>query len=603
MRLWSVSTTVRNPERVRSFLKVLKELDGVVWNDESQKKFQILLIQRKIYGFNERQFEKTLTAHQLEQIHSATFTYNQAEAILNAKNYEGGGEMRGRQSFNPLEKMGLAYIDADKKIRITTFGESFLSENYDLGDIFFRSFLKWQYPNPDLNKYRAEDGYNIKPLIATFHLIKKVNALCVEKGIKEKGVSKTEFALFFTTLSNCTNIESTAKELIAFRLEYSKRNTRIEKDKYAAKYFYEHYSEYESWKNANEYTDNVIRYFRLTRFFYLRGNDYYIDLEPRRKIEIDSLLEIDTASAREFASSEEYTAYLGDAAQPELPWETKVKLQEVIKLLLADIEATEQDLTDKNISFPKRSKIIFESDNVEILKKIIGDLRACRRTLGDAAVHVELQLVENIEQCIKNLQNISKLADKKPVELERIVTFGLHILNDAIGIRPNYPVGDDNQPTFTAPANKPDIECFYQSFNSICEVTLLIGRSQWFNEGQPVMRHFRDFETVHNEKQSYCLFVAPKIHRDTGNTFWISVKYEYEGRKQNIIPITITQFIETLQYLLQAKKQKANYFLSHKQIKELFDTIVSASEGLTKSDDWLAAIPTLINKWGKSIAA
>lgn len=34
-------------------------------------------------------------------------------------------------------------------------------------------------------------------------------------------------------------------------------------------------------------------------------------------------------------------------------------------------------------------------------------------------------------------------------------------------------MGDDNEPTFTAPANKPDIECFYQSFNSICEVTML----------------------------------------------------------------------------------------------------------------------------------
>ena len=64
------------------------------------------------------------------------------------------------------------------------------------------------------------------------------------------------------------------------------------------------------WKNANEYTDNVIRYFRLTRFFYLRGNDYYIDLEPRRKIEIDSILETDNASAKRFASKAEYSTWL-----------------------------------------------------------------------------------------------------------------------------------------------------------------------------------------------------------------------------------------------------------------------------------------------------
>jgi hypothetical protein len=603
MRLWSVSTTVRNPERIRTFLKVLKELEGEVWNKDTQKEYQILLLQKKAYGINVPEFERTLSKEHLEWLHSDSITYEQAEEILNAKNYEGGGEMRGRQSFNPLEKMGLAYIGAGKKIKITTFGKTFLSENYDLGDIFFRSFLKWQYPNPDLNKYSAKDGYNIKPLIATFHLIKKINTLCAEKGVKEKGVSKIEFALFFTTLANYTKIEETAEKILQFRSDYEKVKTTETIEKFAEKYFYAHYPEYVSWGNALDYADNVIRYFRLTRFFYLRGNDYYIDLEPRRKIEIDSILEIDNASAKEFSSSEEYTIYLGDAAQPELPWETKTKLQEVIQLLLVDIEAAEQNLTEKNISFPKRPEAILESDNIDTLKEVIENLRAYRRILSDAAVHSELQLVENIEHCIENLQNIFKLADKKPVELEKIITFGLHILNDAIGIRPNYPVGDDNQPTFTAPANKPDIECFYQSFNSICEVTLLTTRSQWFNEGQPVMRHFRDFETAHNEKQSYCLFIAPKIHRDTGNTFWFSVKYEYEGKRQQIVPITIQQFVEILQYLLQAKKQKSNYYLSHKKIQELFDSIVSSSERLTKSDDWLTTIPVIINKWGKSIVA
>jgi hypothetical protein len=237
------------------------------------------------------------------------------------------------------------------------------------------------------------------------------------------------------------------------------------------------------------------------------------------------------------------------------------------------------------------------------LKKTVELLRGYRRSLFDIETHAQLQRIENIEDCITSLRNIFKLKERKPVELEKIITFGLYILNDAIRIRPNYPVGDDNQPTFTAPANKPDIECFYKSFNSICEVTLLSDRSQWFNEGQPVMRHFRDFEMAHNEKQSYCLFVAPKIHRDTGNTFWISVKYEYEGQKQKIIPVTIRQFIEILQYLLQAKKHKSNYSLSHRKIKELFDTIISATESVSKADDWLSAIPLIINKWGKAIAA
>jgi hypothetical protein len=602
MRLWSVTTTIRNPERIRSFLKVFKELEGEVWNDENQKKFQVLLIQRKVYGFGKWQFEKTLTHKQIKQLYANDFTYEQAEQILESKIYVGGGEMRGRQSFNALEKLGLAYLDTENKIKITSFGKSFLSENYDVGEFFFKSLIKWQYPNPDLNKYFVKEGYNIKPLIATFHLIKKVNELCAQKGIKEKGVSRIEFALFFTTLSNYENIESRVEKLFQFRFAYEKKKTKAEKDTYAAEYFDKYFSEYESWKNAREYTDNVIRYFRLTRFFYLRGNDYYIDLEPRRKIEIDSILENDNASAKVFASRADYSRYLGDATQPELPWETKPKLQEVIKLLVADAEAIESMLKNKSIDLPQRPKIITESDNIDTLKTAVENIRVYRRILNDLSIHAELQLLENIENCIVSLKNIHKLADKKPVELERIITLGLHILNDAIGIRPNYPVGDDNQPTYTAPANKPDIECFYQSFNSICEVTLLNNRSQWFNEGQPVMRHFRDFEKAHGEKQSYCLFVAPKIHRDTGNTFWISVKYEYEGKKQKIIPITIQQFVEILQYLFLAKKQNSAYFLSHKKIQELFDTIISVTETAAKADDWLSAISALINKWGKTIA-
>jgi hypothetical protein len=428
---------------------------------------------KKVYGINVPEFEKTLNKKHIDWLHSDKFTYKQAEEILNSKNYEGGGEMRGRQSFNPLEKMGLAYLDAEKKIVITSFGKSFLLEDYDLGEIFFRSFLKWQYPNPDLNKYSAVDGYNIKPLIATFHLIKKVNSFCAEKGIKEKGVSKIEFALFFTTLSNYINIEATAEKIIQFRLNYETIKDIETIEKFTEDYFYQNFSEYGSWNNAKDYADNVIRYFRLTRFFYLRGTDYYIDLEPRRKIEIDSILEIDNASAKYFASQAEYAVYLGDITQPELPWETKTKLQEVIKNILQDIDAETENLLGKNVSMPQKPKFNTETENINELKKNVELLRNYRRSLFDVETHTQLQRLENIEDCIASLKNIFKLADKKPVELERIITFGLHILNDAIGIRPNYSVGDYNQPTFTAPANKPDIECFYKSFNSICEVTLL----------------------------------------------------------------------------------------------------------------------------------
>ena len=55
------------------------------------------------------------------------------------------------------------------------------------------------------------------------------------------------------------------------------------------------------------------------------------------------------------------------------------------------------------------------------------------------------------------------------------------------------------------------------------------------------------FEDENSDKQNYCLFIAPRLHQDTVNTFYNSVKYEYEGEKQKIIPMTISQLINILQ--------------------------------------------------------
>ena len=47
--LWSMSTTIRNPERIKSFLETAKEIEGEIWNKETQVKYQILLIKTRHY--------------------------------------------------------------------------------------------------------------------------------------------------------------------------------------------------------------------------------------------------------------------------------------------------------------------------------------------------------------------------------------------------------------------------------------------------------------------------------------------------------------------------------------------------------------------------
>ncbi len=599
---WSITTTLRNPERLRGFLDVLQQLEGEEWTLENQKKYQILLIQNRKYGYGSPQFYNGLSANQIGLIDDSSkkISFAKAKEIFESKNYEDPA-MRGRQSINPLKKIGLVIIK-DNKVVVTSLGKLFLEEDFDLGEIFFRSFLKWQIPNPVSNDYPENGNYDIKPFIGSLHLVNAVNQKEIALGNKPKGISKKEFSLFAPTLINFQNIDSYAEKIVSLRQSLRGKTKQEQKDifdayklSFAGEFLgSENQSDISKLlNNLQDYGDNAIRYFRLTRYIYIRGGGFYIDLEPRRSVEIESLLGFDSSQSKSFESGDEYLEYISDISQPRLPWETKDKYIEIIEQLVGEVVRYEDDL-NKDHAHIKDYQAMPEAE----LKKYIAELRSYRRLLQNETDHKKSQAVEQVESYIQELESIFD-SDDRPILLEKLSALGLHALNDALKIQPNYPVGDDNEPTFTAPANTPDIECFYDKFNAICEVTMLTGRDQWYNEGQPVMRHLRDFENEHEDKQSYCLFIAPTLHRDTINTFWTAIKYEYEGRPQKIVPFSINQFALVLKVLLQIKKE--GKFLKHEELSRLYDQILSSSESFNDSGEWVSSIPSTIDSWQESI--
>jgi len=197
---WSITTTLRNPERIRNFLIVLKDIEVEEWTPKTQEKYQILLIKHRVYGYGEKQFYNGLSLKQVKLMDNLDkdISFEDAKDIFDSKNYEDPA-MRGRQSINPLKKLGLVSIK-NGRIFITGLGQVLLKDDYDLGEMFFRSFIKWQIPNPDSGDYKLEDGYDIKPFIGTLHLINAVNQKTISKGEEPKGISKQELSLFGPTL-------------------------------------------------------------------------------------------------------------------------------------------------------------------------------------------------------------------------------------------------------------------------------------------------------------------------------------------------------------------------------------------------------------------
>lgn len=600
LKAWSITTTVRNPERLRDFLIALRLLESKTWDNNSQEEYQKLLIKNRLYGFGNTQFYNGLTPSIIKTINDTDSEIGNeiVEEILRLKNYTDFA-MRGRQSLNPLTKFGFAVID-DGILKITELGKKLIDSEKDAGDVFLKSFIKWQIPNPANDDFDNGGDYEVVPFVATLKLISEVNKLEIGRGEKAKGLSKREFSLFVPSLVKHTEIENYARKIIEFR-DLQKDKTKQERkeirDNYRQRFAIEFLKTDDQVKigkfltNLRDYGDNAIRYFRLTKFIRIRGNGFYIDLEPNRQTEIKALFESEFYKPKHFANREEYLIYMSDDRLPVLPWQTKNKLSKIANDVYDNVVELQNSLGFA-VEDKKDLSVMSEDD----LVSYINNLREVRKDLQEKDNHVKSQPASSITQYIEQLEKIFDL-ENRALMLEYLSTMGLHALNDAKEIKPNYPVGDDNEPTSTAPGGMADIECFYENFNMICEVTMLSGRDQWFNEGQPVMRHLRDFEN--SNKNAYCIFIAPTIHTDSAETFYIANTIGYKGNKQKIAPFTIKQFIGLLKTLRQVRE--ANRQFTHNNLRSLVDDIAESANKISNSDEWVANTQNIVNSWSASL--
>lgn len=560
-KIWSLSTTVRNPERIFNFLKELEKLEGKVWDNENQKNFQSLLIQSRQYVPT----HANLSTEQIELLENIDYSlsFKEAREIFDSKKYQDSA-MRGRTSFSPIEKTGLAFIDDEiienkksKVIKITKTGNLLLEEKIDLSECTFKSLIKLQYPNPSSKDFTEEMGYNIKPFLAILSFLIRVEKLFRKENLVYNGITKQEFGIFAISLCNHVDIDKHVNDLFEFRKETLKIKNNKEKNIFIENYKEEYLKDFSNRSNIKDYVDNTLRNFRLTGYIRVRGNGNYIDLEINRQKQIEKLIFILGLSADNFLDFNSYQNYLGDYDLPILPWEN-----------INDFIEINNSLKEKILRLDKNSEkyicVIDENDTIELIKRKI---KKNRETYSSLINNTEYEVYEkNKELLVEDIKNNSD-----PLELERLVTFGLKLLVSKNEVISNCPMGDDGFPTSHAPGKFPDIEIMDKNIFGIAEVTMMKSRDQFYAEGQPVLRHHVDFINKHDKENSFCLFIAPSIHRDTINAFWFACKYEYEGKKRKIVPITIEQFCKILKN--KNKSSFIEFIENSTDVKKIKDSI------------------------------
>lgn len=600
-RFVSVSTTVRNPYRVREFLNVLKTLEGKVFNEKAQMLYQTLLIKAKLY-------EPVALPHMYKKYYEVPndMPLRIAKDIFElmksrSKELKRDPGLRGRTSVAPLSKMGLAIAkESSGKVKITELGNFFLENPEKLDEVFQIFLTRWQYPNPSSPRsFTKEEGFDTKPFITTIHLINEVNRRWEKEGNKPVGLSKNEFYLFVPSTIHFQDIAVNAKKIIKMR-KITRRLGRDKRKDFEKKYWFQYLNEfYEGKKNQAQlkteccnlldYGDNILRYFRITKLISLRGGGFYVDLEPRRKIEIVSLLKT-SPSAEDFANEKKYVKYLS-SLKISLPWGEKTELVKI----LHSVESENRKLHSKMSALGILIKKDYTDEitpSVSLSEKI-SLIRKQNRYLFQLQQQELLQKPEEMEGITTRIGGIFE-AEDKPLELEYLITLAFESINDAEEIKPNYPVDDENRPIFTAPGDVPDLECFYADFNLVSEVTLLRSRDQWFSEGQPVMRHTKDFIERH-KAETFCIFLAPVIHRDTLNTFWHAARYGYEGKRLKIIPLNFDQFKLVLETIAFIRKQ--GRFFKSNDLREFLNSFFTNLNKHHNSVKWFESINKCLKTW------
>lgn len=577
---WSLSTTVRNPERLVGFLSALDEMEGAVWDKEAQVRFQTILIQRRLYGYGEPQFYAGLDEPDIRLLESEEpLAFADARRIFSQKRYE-DPPMRGRNSYKPLEKFGFART-RNKYVEVTPLGRELLAPDADWGNTLLKPLVKWQLPNPvEARGFSSAKGYNIKPFVGTLRLIARVNAICAERGLNAHGVSVEEFRVFALTLIDWRNIEEAATRILDIRA------LNTQESKQAA---YAAWTERFDKRHLVDYGDNAIRYFRLTRFIRFRGDGRFIDLEPQRALEIQALFDSDDASPG--ATDAAYQDYLCDPDLELLPWVERSRLIQTYEEMKERIE--------ESVGADPRLALIDDPARAETqeLANAIEALRREFRVIQRRAAEDEWRTPEKTRECVHawaGLSAMKRAADCSPVDLERHAANALMSLDAARQIIPNYPIGDDGQPTATAPGNGADIECFYASFNVACEVTLTRGSRQWMSEAYPVQRHVKEFGQKH-QLQTYGLFIAPIIHRDTLDAFWGARQGVYQGEKISIFPLTFAHFAQALEACSDARADGIE--ITESAVRALYEALESATDQAESANRWMAAISDGIAAW------
>lgn len=513
------TTTIRNPERFKDFMHILKRFNGRILNNKTVELFERELFKVGLYRPMKRPetvqdkwkstkngelASKPLTDEETKDV----YQQNDPQVNKSIKGHKEAGFPKGWPSrfdtqFKLMKVLGFVYYEWGKPINFSQTGNYLadtVSIEIDSGAIsreivnpqneqiaFMQAFAKQQRCNP----FICELNDNI-PLILLLEVIKKLNS---DPDYNGSGISYKEIPLVIFWKDN--DAESLYQRIKLLRKEhrYNPSNEVIED--ICVNEILGGFKKFDLDSIVSEYPDEFVRKMRMTGLISFRGGGRFIDINHNEDDKINYIL-ANYATYRKYTSKEEYFDYM------------------------SDIDGA-----------------LFALKAVEIPKNVAADKLA--KLVGDYSWDSIKKELTHLAKKTSSSHNILRFI-AAPARLEFLTALAIKSKLPAVEVIPNYPCDDEGLPTSTAGGDIGDIECFEASNSILVEVTMSEGRQQTMMEVWPIARHLKELREKYECENFQCVFLAPSIFVDSENQIdWV------KDKKQLVIrPYKIVDFINYL---------------------------------------------------------
>src|SRR3989344_5436601 len=641
---WTIgSTTVRNPNRLRDGLMVLKEnFEGKSLNLNQQERFFDLLKEKGVYESEEENYGRMGKARKQEH---------------------------ARKWISVLNQLGFsfAYESSGKPVIITKAGNALLKHPDLEEEVFLRQLLKYQKPSP-LPKQSGEafSRVDILPFVASLKIV-----------YKSGGISKEEISIFLNTTIRMRDVDSTIAPIENYRVQRSKIEGKVKRkefyydtqlnrlenifaeeiaERYALikklvsgskksngfitsadgksllaeitkggkgsktvkakqaqlqitnaikkgkgattikKIFLDYYLPLKI-STLKDYADLTARYLRKSGLFSI-SRDKLVTVSEKEDL-IKSLL----SQKWQLVNGKNYLEYLWSDIQPALPSDKEDYLKKHLVLL----SRKEKVLFEK---VGTREALGLVSEKLPTGKNIL-ELKQQTKSVETNLLHlkeIEFYYSQSKEDQINDILSFYNLIRDKeilggeayyPAYLEWN-TCRVFLAIDTLANKPyearGFRLDEELQPIHNAPGNRADMVFEYEDYVIVAEVTLSTRANQWSSEVEPVPRHIARIQVANKNKEVFGIFVAPEIDPNTVLSFFNSRKYSIENSiiELTIIPLTIDQ----IKIILSIFRDKR---FTVKDMNRLLKALQREMTATPDAIQWHKKLPALINDWAETL--